>query len=165
MSIKKSYLIELDHELKNTQRVLDNLSDAHLDWRPHAKSMTMGELAAHVVELHNWVAKAIAKDIFDFHVDYVPFKVSTVEELKTVLREGHAANVKAIEEMADENWFTEWSLQAGDHVIAKMPRAGAMRFIVVNHLIHHRGQLTVYMRMLDIPVPGIYGPSADDKGA
>lgn len=163
MSIQKSYLIELDHELKNTERILDSISDDHLDWRPHAKSMTMGELASHVVELHNWVAKAISKDVFDFHVDYAPLKISSINELKVILNEGHAANKKVIEDMAEDAWFTDWTLQAGDHVIARMPRAGAMRFIVTNHLIHHRGQLSVYLRLLDIPVPGIYGPSADDK--
>lgn len=163
MSIKQSYLIELGHELKNTERILNSIPDAHLDWRPHEKSMTMGELAAHVVELHNWVAKAIHKDVFDFHVDYQPLKITSIADLKAVLEEGHEANKKVIEEMSEEKWFVEWTLKAGDHVIARMPRVGALRFIVTNHLIHHRGQLTVYMRLLDIPVPGIYGPSADDK--
>ncbi|WP_223585103.1 DinB family protein [Sphingobacterium sp. GVS05A] len=162
MSIKKSYLIELDHETKNTKRILDRIPDEKLDWRPHEKSMTLGELAAHVVELHSWVFKAIPKDTFDFKVDYHPLKVSSVEELKLTLSEGLEKNKAAIEDIAEEDWFKDWVLKAGDYEIARLPRAGAIRFIVNNHIVHHRGQLTVYLRLLGIPVPGLYGPSADE---
>ena len=162
MSIKKSYLIELDHETKNTRRVLDRIPNEKLDWRPHEKSMTLGELAAHVVELHGWVSKAIPKDTFDFKIDYHPLKVSSVEELKLTLSEGLEKNKAAIEDIAEEDWFKDWVLKAGDYEIARLPRAGAIRFIVNNHIVHHRGQLTVYLRLLGIPVPGLYGSSADE---
>lgn len=163
MSISKSYLIELDHETKNTSRILEQIPDDKLDWRPHSKSMSLGELAAHVVELHNWVSKAIPKDIFDFKVDYQPLKVKSVNELKTILSEGLVANRAAIENLKEEDWFKEWALKAGDFEIARLPRTGAIRFIVNNHIVHHRGQLTVYLRLLDITVPGLYGPSADEQ--
>ncbi|WP_312190992.1 DinB family protein [Sphingobacterium sp.] len=163
MSISKSYLIELDHETKNTSRILEQIPDDKLDWRPHSKSMSLGELAAHVVELHNWVSKAIPKDIFDFKVDYQPLKVKSVNELKAILSEGLVANRAAIENLKEEDWFKEWALKAGDFEIARLPRTGAIRFIVNNHIIHHRGQLTVYLRLLDITVPGLYGPSADEQ--
>ncbi len=162
MSIKKSYLIELDQETKNTRRILDRIPDDKLDWRPHDKSMRLGELASHVVGLHNWVHQAISKDVFDFRVDYQPIKVSSVEELKEILTMGLENNKAAIEGIQEEDWFKEWVLQSGDYVIARLPRAGAIRFIVNNHIIHHRGQLTVYLRLLDIAVPGLYGPSADE---
>jgi uncharacterized damage-inducible protein DinB len=162
MSITKSYLIELDHETKNTRRMLERIPDDKLDWRPHEKSMTLGELAAHVVELHNWVHKAIPKDVFDFKVDYKPLRVSSVAELQTILSAGLETNKLAIENIAETDWFNEWVLRAGEHEIARLPRAGAIRFIVNNHIVHHRGQLTVYLRLLDIPVPGLYGPSADE---
>ncbi len=163
MSISKSYLIELDHETKNTSRILEQIPDDKLDWRPHSKSMSLGELAAHVVELHNWVSKAIPKDIFDFKVDYQPLKVKSVNELKAILSEGLVANRAAIENLKEEDWFKEWALKAGDFEIARLPRTGAIRFIVNNHIVHHRGQLTVYLRLLDITVPGLYGPSADEQ--
>jgi uncharacterized damage-inducible protein DinB len=163
MSISKSYLIELDHETKNTSRILEQIPDDKLDWRPHCKSMSLGELAAHVVELHNWVSKAIPKDIFDFKVDYQPLKVKSVNELKAILSEGLVANRAAIENLKEEDWFKEWALKAGDFEIARLPRTGAIRFIVNNHIVHHRGQLTVYLRLLDITVPGLYGPSADEQ--
>ncbi|MDM1296560.1 DinB family protein [Sphingobacterium sp. N143] len=163
MSIKKSYLIELDHETKNTKRILDRIPDEKLDWRPHEKSMSLGELAAHVVELHNWVSKAIPKEVFDFKVDYQPLKVSSVAELKRVLSDGVEANKVAIESLSDEDWFKDWVLKSGDYEISRLPRAGAIRFIINNHIVHHRGQLTVYLRLLDIAVPGLYGPSADEK--
>ena len=162
MSIKKSYLIELDHETKNTRRILDRIPNEKLDWRPHEKSMTLGELAAHVVELHGWVSKAIPKDAFDFKVDYHPLKVSSVEELKLILSEGLKTNKAAIENIAEDDWYKDWVLKSGDYEIARLPRAGAIRFIVNNHIVHHRGQLTVYLRLLGIPVPGLYGPSADE---
>ncbi|MGJ1436666.1 DinB family protein [Sphingobacterium siyangense] len=162
MSIKKSYLIELDHETKNTKRILERIPDDKLDWHPHEKSMSLGELAAHVVELHNWVHKAIPKDVFDFKVDYKPLKVSSVEELKTILTLGLEENKATLADIAESDWFNEWVLKAGDHEIARLPRAGAIRFIVNNHIVHHRGQLTVYLRLLDIAVPGLYGPSADE---
>ena len=111
MSISKSYLIELDHETKNTSRILEQIPDDKLDWRPHSKSMSLGELAAHVVELHNWVSKAIPKDIFDFKVDYQPHKVKSVNELKAILSEGLVANRAAIENLKEEDWFKEMPLE------------------------------------------------------
>ncbi len=162
MSIKKALLIELEREKENTKRVISRLSDNQFGYKPHEKSMTLGELANHIVELHNWVDFVINKDVFDFHKDYKPSTLTTTEELLKVLDEGFEKNKAVIEQMDEQVVFEKWSLQAGDHVIASMPKTAALRFIVTNHLIHHRGQLTVYMRLLDIPVPGVYGPSADD---
>ena len=163
MSIKKALLIELERENKNTKRILMGLTDDIFSWKPHEKSMSVGELANHIVELHQWVALAIEKDIFDFHTDYVPSTLTSVTALIDNLEKGFVYNRNVIEAMDEQVYFDNWQLKAGDHVIAEMPKAGTLRFIVTNHLIHHRGQLTVYMRLLDIPVPGIYGPSADDK--
>ncbi|MBL1409820.1 DinB family protein [Sphingobacterium faecale] len=162
MSLKQGFLIELERETENTRRIVSRLKDEHLDWRPHVKSMTAGELAAHVVELHNWVHKALGQSVFDFKKHYTPFKPTNMNEISEVLDQGYANNVEMINSLTDEDWSSMWTLCAGDHVIAEMPKVGAMRFIIQNHLIHHRGQLSLYLRLLDIPVPGIYGPSADD---
>lgn len=163
MSIQKALLIELEREKKNTARIIRNLTDDVFGWKPHEKSMTVGQLANHIVELHNWVNFAVTKDVFDFHTDYNRSGLTGVNELLNLLETGYEENRKLIESMDESAYFDTWTLKAGDHIIAEMPRAGALRFIVTNHLIHHRGQLTVYLRLLDIPVPGIYGPSADDN--
>ncbi len=163
MGIQKALLIELEREKDNTLRVLKNLRNEDFGWKPHEKSMTVGQLANHIVELHNWVDFALTKDVFDFEKDYVPSNINTVKGLIEVLNNDFEKNKKIIESMDENVVFEQWTLQSGQHIIAQLPKTGALRFIITNHLIHHRGQLTVYMRMLDIPVPGIYGPSADDK--
>lgn len=162
MALKNSLLIELERETGNTKRILERLTDEHWDYKPHPKSMSLGQLATHIVELHNWVSGALTKAVYDFKVDHQRVEVAGVDELKALLESGYERNKAAIEELTDADWQSEWTLQAGDWVIAKMPRAGAIRFIVNSHLIHHRGQLTVYLRLLDIPVPGLYGPSGDE---
>ena len=163
MSIKKGFLIELDRETSNTKLLLNRLTDENLSFKPHPKSMTLGELASHIVELHNWVKNALSFDVFDFHTMYRPFKATSVQEILNVLEEGYQGNVSTIENLSDDDWQRLWTLKAGEHIIASMPKIGAFRFILHNHLIHHRGQLTVYMRLLDITLPGLYGPSADEQ--
>lgn len=163
MSIKEGFIKEIEIETKKTKQIIESFKDEHLDYSPHAKSMTVKDLASHVVELHNWIHQAATKDAFDFHVDYQKSQDNTVQEILNTLNNGLDLNKKAIESFTDEDWTKNWSLKAGDHVIATLPRVAAMRYILLNHMIHHRGQLTVYLRLLNLPVPGIYGPSADDK--
>lgn len=163
MSIKDGILAEITHETQNTNRILDNLTDEHWDYKPHEKSMTLGELASHIVELHSWVHLAVSKDVFDFHTDYQRSTATTIEELKAILAENLQKNKDFVAAQTDEYWLANWKLQAGSHVLSDLPKLGAFRYIITNHLVHHRGQLTVYMRMLDIPLPGLYGPSADEK--
>lgn len=163
MSIQKALLMELEREKDNTLRILNNLRNEDFDWQPHEKSMTLGQLANHIVELHDWVAFALTKDVFDFNTDYVSVALTSVDALTARLHKGYETNKQIIESMDEKVVFDSWTLKAGDYIIAQMPKTAALRFIVTNHLIHHRGQLTVYMRLLDIPVPGIYGPSADEK--
>jgi uncharacterized damage-inducible protein DinB len=163
MSIQNALSIELKREKENTTRILNALPNEHFGWKPHAKSMSLGELANHIVELHNWVSFVFTQDSFDFKSQYIPSTLQTKEELIAVLDKGYEENKVIIENLEEANYFSNWTLKAGDHVIASLPKAGAIRFIVTNHLIHHRGQLSVYLRLLDVPVPGIYGPSADEK--
>lgn len=163
MSIKKSFLFELENEVRSTKRILDVLTDEHLDWKPHEKSMSLKTLAVHTVEMHNWLAEVLEKDVFDFQVDYKPLEISSVEGIQNLLKEGLERNKRALENFSDDRWGENWSLKSGDHLIRQMPKKEAIRFIVNNHVYHHRGQLTVYLRLLDLPVPGLYGPSADDK--
>lgn len=163
MSIQKALLVELEREKDNTLRVINNLVDNKFDYKPHPKSMSLGQLANHIVELHNWIEVALTTEAFDLHTDYKPYTYNTVADLSKALEADYLKNKTAIENLDEADYLKSWTLKAGDHVIASVPKAAALRFIVTNHLIHHRGQLTVYMRLLDIPVPGVYGPSADDK--
>ena len=163
MSIQKTLSIELEREKDHTLRMLNVLPNEHFGWKPHEKSMSVGELSNHIVELHNWVSIVFNKDEFDFKSDYIPATATTKEELIEILENGFEKNRKIIISLTDENYFSNWTLKSGDHVIAEMPKSGAIRFIVTNHLIHHRGQLSVYLRLLNIPVPGMYGPTADEQ--
>lgn len=163
MSIKDGILAELNHETNNTKRVLNNLTQEHWDYTPHPKSMTLGQLATHVVELHTWLSVALENDSFNFHTDYKPLAVTNLDELKATLDQYLQQNIDFVNAKEESEWFKEWTLKAGDHEISRLPKLAALRYILNNHLIHHRGQLTVYMRLLDLPLPGIYGPSADEK--
>lgn len=163
MSITKKFLFELENEVQATRRVLDVLTDDHLDWKPHEKSMSLKTLAAHTVEMHNWLAEVLEKSAFDFQVDYTPVQAATVADIKELLESGLERNKKALAGFSEEGWQETWTLKSGDHIIRQMPKEEAVRYVVNNHVYHHRGQLTVYLRLLDLPVPGLYGPSADDK--
>ena len=163
MSIKEGFLVELERETNNTRRILDRLKDEDLSFRPHEKSMSLGSLAGHIVDLHNWISDALTKNDFNLATDFKPLKPTRVSELKEALDEGYKRNEKTIDTFPEEEWFTNWTMRVDNYVIAEMPKLAALRFVINNHLIHHRGQLTVYLRLLDIPVPGMYGPSADEK--
>lgn len=161
--MKSMFLNELEREKENTLAVLSRLSSSEFAYKPLPKSMSLGELANHIVELHNWVEWVINRSEFNFHTDYTPSTIEQIDDLILVLKEGFEKNKELLEQVDDTVFSEIWTLKAGEHVIASLPKSAALRFIVTNHLIHHRGQLTVYMRMLDIPVPGVYGPSADDQ--
>lgn len=163
MTIKEALITEIKQEFKKTGLVLDRLTDEHIDWKPHEKSMSLGALATHIVELHGWMEYVVNRPSFDFHTDYQPAKIATISELKTLLTGLEERVVSSLTAANDVDWSATWTLRAGEQIISNTSRIEAVRNIVINHLVHHRGQLTVYMRLLDIPVPGIFGPSADDK--
>lgn len=163
MDNRQELQIEVERETENTRKMLSRIEAHHFMWKPHDKSMSLGALAAHIVELHNWVGLVLTKGVFDFHTDFKPIEASSTQELLAILDNGYQQNLNLINTLTDEQWMQTWTLKAGDHIITNLPKIRAMRFIVQNHLIHHRGQLSVYLRLLDIPVPGIYGPSADEK--
>lgn len=154
---------EIKVETAKTRQILERITDEHLAWKPHEKSMSLKDLAVHVVELHNWMGLALQKDKFDFHTDYTRLETPTAATLIERLDAGLQANLDAVGKLSDADWESQWTLCAGDHIISQSSKISAARFIIQNHLIHHRGQLSVYLRLLNIPVPGIYGPSADEK--
>ena len=163
MSTNAGLLIEIENETNNTRRLLERIEDKHLSYKPHDKSMSLGALAGHIVELHNWLNVALSMDEFDLAVYYKPLHVESTKELIEILDRGVEANKSFVQSVSDADWQRMWKMTHGSHLIAEVPKIAALRFIIQNHLIHHRGQLTVYMRMLDIPLPGLYGPSADEQ--
>lgn len=161
--LSQSFIPELQHEAASTRKMLERLPFDKSDWKPHARSMALLPLATHVTELAGWVSVTINTPQLDFaNFEYKPFAAQSTEDL---LRYHDETVAKAIEDLkgaSDETMMQPWTLRNGEHVILTMPRIAVIRSFAISHLIHHRGQLSVYLRMLDVPVPGMYGPSADE---
>ncbi len=136
-----------------------------MSWQPHSKSMTLGGLATHLINLLNWQIAILLQPEFDLSA--VPVRREALQRREEVLEE-FDANVAKLEKLlaeCDEDALgQEWTLRNGDHIIQRQPRALALRTFGLSHMVHHRAQLGVYLRLLDIPVPGLYGPSADEEG-
>jgi len=162
MSINKSFLLELQHELGSTRKIIACVPTDKWGWKPHEKSMSLGDLSKHIVELIVWTEFITKQDALNFHTDYKPLEATSTDQLLQLIDAYEKRVVAAIESTTEEQWMQTWALKAGEHTIMEMPKVGANRFIVNNHIYHHRGQLSVYLRLLDIPIPGMYGPSADD---
>lgn len=156
-------LHETQSELAKTKQMLTNLKGADKDWKPHDKSMTIGKLASHIAELQSGFRTGLEGNSFDFQTDYKPYEYDTFEELSEILSQEIEEWQATIKSSNEAFWLENFTLKNGDEELVSLPRIAFFRSIVMNHAIHHRGQLAVYMRLLDIPVPGIYGPSADDK--
>ncbi|MEO8946456.1 MAG: DinB family protein [Gemmatimonadaceae bacterium] len=154
---------DLDNELRTTRRMLERFPAGHNDWRPHAKSMTLGRLAAHVAEIPGYGSMIIGTDEMDFgKSDHKPRTYDTANELLAVF-DGKVSELRAMLASFDsEAVAAPWSLRNGEQVFFTRPKGDLVRHMMLNHLIHHRAQLGVYYRMLDVPLPGSYGPSADE---
>jgi len=161
--LSKAFLGELENEAKVTRSVLERVPADKFDWKPHEKSMAMGRLATHIAEMFGWTKETLKSDVLDFAAfDYKPFEPKSTEELLAFF-DDHIAKAKQIlSETSDETFLTEWTMRNGEQVYFTLPKVAVMRSFVMNHIIHHRGQLSVYLRLNDIPVPSIYGPSADE---
>lgn len=159
----QALLPEFDHEIAATRRLLERVPDEKLDWRPHARSWTLGELATHVANLPAWGEFTLTTQGLDLAETPPRGPELDRKGILALLDESSGSARKAIEEASAEEMGDDWTLRRGDDVIFTLPRAVVYRTTVMNHLIHHRGQLSVYLRMLDVPIPGLYGPSADDK--
>lgn len=168
MSLSATLLPEFDQEMASTRKTLERIPMEKPDWKPHEKSMAMGPLAIHVATIPDWAAVTIAQDSLDFMPEggqpYQPPKLSTQKELLEAFDQGVVKARAAIAGASDEHLAKPWTLLAGGKVIFTMPRAAVLRSMVLNHLIHHRAQLGVYLRLNGIAVPAIYGPSADEGG-
>ncbi len=161
--LASAFLAELENEAKVTRECLARVPIEKSDWKPHEKSMTMGRLAVHCAEMFGWTKETLTQDVLDFATaDMTPFQPKSTDELLAFF-DDHVEKAKGIlGETSDEAMFTDWTMQNGEQVYFTMPKVAVMRTFVLNHIIHHRGQLSVYLRLNDIPVPSIYGPSADE---
>jgi uncharacterized damage-inducible protein DinB len=161
MTISEMLLPEFDQEMANTRKILDCVPENQFAWKPHAKSMSLDRLASHVAEMPGWGGYVITQDRLDLTPEMKPFIAATKAELMEALDKNIAATRDAIAGATDEHFREVWTLAFGGHTIFALPRTAAFRNMVMSHLIHHRGQLSVYLRLLDVAIPGMYGPSAD----
>ena len=162
--LNQAFIAELKHEAASTKKILERVPEGKFDWKPHEKSMTLGRLASHVAELPGFLNSILKMDDFDFSKgDYKPSHPKTPEELMNVFQQKLDEVVQTLQDTSDEKMQANFTLRNGDHIFPAIPRMVAVRSMALSHIIHHRGQLSVYLRLLDIPVPGLYGPSADEK--
>ncbi len=167
-SLQQNILAELDHELAVTRRVLERVPEDQFDYQPHPKSMKLGQLAAHIVNLLAFQQLFVQADHRDFLDPNAPKPgptPTTSAELLARFDQYSASLRQALSESDDEKLTHNFQLRRGEQVLMDRPKGAALRIMGLNHSIHHRGQLTVYLRLLDIPVPGIYGNSADEPGS
>ncbi|HEU0179235.1 MAG TPA: DinB family protein [Blastocatellia bacterium] len=166
MSISASLLPEFDQEMANTRKALERVPDDKFDWKPHEKSGTMGWLANHLANLPSWTVYTINRDSLDLApVDGESIKwegKGSREELLEYFDQNVAAARDAIAAASDQELLKPWSLLKGGVTLMTLPKIAVLRGFVMNHIIHHRGQFTVYLRLNDVPVPPLYGPSADE---
>jgi len=155
---------DLENELKTTRRVLERVPDEHWAWKPHEKSMSLGRLAAHLAELTHLAVTVVQREAFDVATDR-PDRPPPAnrEEVLAIFDQGAALLVVAVNGAGADAWRQTWELKAGGQVFMSLPRAAALRVMGISHPIHHRGQLSVYLRLLGVPVPSIYGPTADES--
>jgi len=164
MALKDALIAELKHESSMTKKMLDRVPMDKKEWKPHDKSMTLGRLATHVAEIPHWISRIVTMDEFDFLVQgFSSYTASTNEELMTIFNDKLNKAISDLENMNDDDLLKNWIVRRGEQVMFNTPKKVAIRGWALNHLVHHRGQLSVYLRLLDVPVPGMYGPSADEK--
>ncbi len=164
--IAQGLLAEFDQEMANTRKTLERVPDAKFDWKPHEKSGTAGWMAAHLANLPMWGEMTLQTGSLDVNpADGQKFqlpKADTSAEALKLFDKNVAAFRSALQGATDEMMMQPWSLLSGGKVIFTMPKIAVLRGMVMNHIVHHRGQLTVYLRLNNIPVPALYGPSADE---
>jgi uncharacterized damage-inducible protein DinB len=166
MSISESILPEFDHEMSNTRKSLERVPQDKFDWKPHPKSYSMAALATHIATLPTWVVYTLNETELDVAPPgQPPLKATPVASQQELMERFDDAVTRAraaIVEASDDQWMKTWTLLSGGNKVFSLPRIAVLRSFVMNHSIHHRAQLGVYLRLNDIPVPSIYGPTADE---
>jgi uncharacterized damage-inducible protein DinB len=155
-------LPEFEEEMKNTRKLLECVPDGKFDYQPHPKSMTLGRLASHVAEVPGWVKFTLEQEVLDLDPNTKPEIAGSRAELLQKFDRGVAEARAKLAAASDADWDKTWTLKVGGNPVMSMPRSVLMRSMIMNHLIHHRAQLGVFLRLNDVAIPGMYGPSADE---
>jgi uncharacterized damage-inducible protein DinB len=163
MTIQELFLQEFDEEMPGTRKILERVPEHSFSWKPHEKSMTLGRLASHVADLPARCSAIITTETLVRAPGSTPFAAATTVELVEHFDTLSAEARSALTTLRDDQLQTIWSIKMGDRTLASLPRVMALRRVFMNHMIHHRAQLGVFLRLLDVPIPGLYGPSADDQ--
>lgn len=164
MKLIDSLTREFEHEAQTTRKHLERLPEDKLDWRPHEKSFTTGALASHITEMVGWTDAILNQDGLDFDpATYQPYVATSLADLLKTFDDNVAKGKQALAGATDDTLNQPWSFKIMGKVRFEKPKAAILRDFAFSHIIHHRGQLSVYLRLLNVPVPGSYGPSADEQ--
>ena len=163
MALIDALLPEFDHEMGTTRRLLERVPDGCLAWKPHQKSMSLGRLATHVAEISHWGELILKETELDIAGPYTPREEMSTGAILALFDQTTGALRAALASRSDAELVAPWTFKAGGKVVLTMPRAAMLRSMVFSHLVHHRGQLSVYLRLQNVPLPPIYGPSADEE--
>lgn len=166
-AIAQALMAQFEQEIAGTRRALERVPFDKADWAPHEKSMTLGRLAGHIAEMPGWGTSILGSDEFDMNPPggepYKPAEVESTEELLAMFDSGVASAKAKLPTMSDEAMMSNWRLLSGGEEVVGGPRGPLFNNMIIGHMIHHRGQLTVYLRLNGVPVPALYGPSADEQ--
>lgn len=164
MSLGITLAAELQYEALSTRKMLEIVPCEHFEWQPHEKSMTLGKLASHISEMPQWARAALTQEEFDVARNVQkPFVFTSSNELVSRFDLLVSDAFELLQNISDTEIMRTWRLRNGEKIMAEMPRAGVIRSMVLNHLVHHRGQLSVYLRLQNVPLPSVYGPTADEQ--
>jgi uncharacterized damage-inducible protein DinB len=162
MTLAEQIAAECKEESAKTRRFLERVPDDRFEWLPHKKSMSLRQLASHMAELPRLIGPIMNLSLLEFDPEtYKPFSAVTRGDLLAEFDVNLAGGLKALEGRTDAHLAQVWRMMSRGQTLIEMPRSAALRFLVLNHTVHHRGQLGVYLRLLDLPVPAVYGPTAD----
>ncbi|HUS01218.1 MAG TPA: DinB family protein [Chitinophagaceae bacterium] len=164
MALNKALSQELEQEFASTRKMLQSVPEEHFAWKPHERSYTLGRLASHVAELTGWVSFILTTNELDFEKgDYTPVNAATSAELMELFEKNFASSKEELQKANDDVLMQHWKFRNGEQIYFDLPKIAVLRSFAMNHIIHHRAQLSVYLRLLNIPVPGMYGPTADER--
>lgn len=162
MPLSEVLLPEFDEEMKNTRKLLERVPDDKFDYKPHEKSMPLGRLASHVAEMPSWAAHTIQMELLEMQPGQAPYLAKSNKQLLEDFDKNVAEGRKLLAAATDADFAKIWTFKYGGQTILSMPKSAVLRSVVMNHMIHHRAQLGVYLRLNEVEIPGMYGPSADE---
>ena len=163
MSLNESILGELQYETKVTRTMLERVPEDKLTWKPHEKSMSLGQLSSHIAEIPGWTVTTIEDEELDFaKSNYKPVEITSRAQLLKMFDDNVVKAVDSLKKATDETLMANWKMRSGAQIFFDMPRTQVLRGFILNHGVHHRGQLSVYLRLNNVSLPPVYGPTADE---